>query len=193
MLGGVLWTTYHVALAFRPAGCIAAECDLPGRSFRDAGQLDLILLAAVLLLAGGLTGLVLLARRAGRFGRVGRVGLGASVAGAATIAGGIVFQAIVVCCDFPLQPWFVLPGGLTLVLGLLLVGIALLQARVLPPWVALMLIIGSLTMLGFNDQNDRVVLAVPFGLAWIVVGAVLWSGTAAAHIAQGRRNAGRER
>ena len=31
-------------------------------------------------------------------------------------------------------------------------------------------------MFGFNDQNARVLVAVPFGLAWIAVGAVLCSG-----------------
>jgi hypothetical protein len=30
-------------------------------------------------------------------------------------------------------------------------------------------------MLGFNDQDARALLAVPFGLAWIAVGCALWA------------------
>jgi hypothetical protein len=41
-------------------------------------------------------------------------------------------------------------------------------------------VIGTLAMLGLNDQNVLVLLAVPFDLAWIAAGAVLWPGTAAA-------------
>lgn len=41
---------------------------------------------------------------------------------------------------------------------------------------ALLLVVGSLAMLGFNDQNTQVLLAIPFGIAWMAVGYVLWSG-----------------
>jgi hypothetical protein len=37
------------------------------------------------------------------------------------------------------------------------------------------LIVGSLAMLGFNDQNWQALMAVPNGLAWMAVGYVLWS------------------
>jgi len=179
VLGGVLWIAQNVALAFAPEGCIAAECDLPGRSYREASSGLVVLgLAAVLLIAGGFVGVVRLARRAGRFRRLGHTGLGLSITGVALIAFAIVIQLIVFGGErgFQLWPWFVVPGGLALVLGCLLLGIAILRAQVLPRWVAVLLIIGVLAMLGFNDQNERVLLAVPFGLAWIAVGYVLWSG-----------------
>ncbi len=39
-----------------------------------------------------------------------------------------------------------------------------------------LLIVGSLAMLGFNDQNAQVLLAIPFGVAWMAVGYALWLG-----------------
>jgi ABC-type lipoprotein release transport system permease subunit len=37
-------------------------------------------------------------------------------------------------------------------------------------------VVGSLAMLGFNDQNAQALLAIPNGIAWVAVGYVLWSG-----------------
>jgi hypothetical protein len=31
-------------------------------------------------------------------------------------------------------------------------------------------------MFEFNDQNAQALLAIPFGIAWVAVGYVLWSG-----------------
>ena len=45
----------------------------------------------------------------------------------------------------------------------------------MPRWTAMLLIVGSLAMLGFNDQNWQALMAVPKGLAWVAVGYVLWS------------------
>ncbi|MCA1848221.1 MAG: hypothetical protein LC704_04390, partial [Actinobacteria bacterium] len=55
-------------------------------------------------------------------------------------------------------------------------GLAVLQAKVLPRWAAVLLIVGTLAMLGFNDQNARALMAIPNGIAWVAVGYVLWSG-----------------
>src|SRR5918992_109219 len=54
----------------------------------------------------------------------------------------------------------------------LLLGITILRARVLPLWVAVLCVVGTLAMLGVNDQNAQVFLAIPFGIAWVVVGYV---------------------
>ena len=74
------------------------------------------------------------------------------------------------------MPYFVLPGTLALVVGLLLLSIAILRAGVLPRWVAVLYIVGSLAMLGVNEQTARVLLAMTLGVAWLVIGYVLWSG-----------------
>jgi hypothetical protein len=73
-------------------------------------------------------------------------------------------------------PYFVIPGVLALVVGFVLLGIAVLLAGVLPRWTAVLLVVGSLAMLGFNDQNAQALLAIPNGIAWVAVGYVLWSG-----------------
>jgi hypothetical protein len=74
------------------------------------------------------------------------------------------------------MPYFFIPGGLALVAGFMLLGLAILRARVLPRWTAGLLIVGALAMLGFNDQTAQVLLAIPFGVAWVAVGYALWLG-----------------
>ena len=39
----------------------------------------------------------------------------------------------------------------------------------------MLLIVGALAMLGFNEQTARALMAVPLGVAWAAVGYVLWS------------------
>jgi hypothetical protein len=39
-----------------------------------------------------------------------------------------------------------------------------------------LVIVGALAMLGANEQTARVLLMIPFGVAWVAVGYVLWSG-----------------
>jgi hypothetical protein len=65
---------------------------------------------------------------------------------------------------------------LALVVGFVLLGIAVLRTGVLPRWAAVFLVVGSLAMLGFNDQNAQALLAIPNGIVWVAVGYVLWSG-----------------
>jgi uncharacterized membrane protein YgdD (TMEM256/DUF423 family) len=50
----------------------------------------------------------------------------------------------------------------------LLLGVAVVGAGAL-------LFVGALAMLGFNDQNWQALVAVPFGVAWVVAGYALWS------------------
>jgi hypothetical protein len=177
MLGGLLWIAGAVITALRPEGCIAGECELPGRSMREGNFFDGALsVATVLFIALGVAALVIRARSAGRFGRLGSVGVLASLVGAALLFSALLIQAILFGGDFPYMPLFVLTGGLPLILGMLLLGIAILRAAVLPAWAVVLLIIGTLALLGFNDQNARALMAVPFGIAWLAVGYTLWSG-----------------
>jgi hypothetical protein len=175
MLGGTLWVVGAVLTASKPRGCIGAECAF--RPTREFGAFDAVLaLLAVLLLAVGVAGLVVHARHAGRFGMLGSIGLVAGAVGAALLVVSSLVQAIFFGGDFPLMPLFVIPGVLALVVGFLLLGFAVLWAKVLPRWVAVLLVVGSLAMLGFNDQNTQALMAIPFGIAWVAVGYALWSG-----------------
>jgi hypothetical protein len=145
---------------------------------RQGSPLDAtLLLLAMLLLVVGVVGLVIRAREANRFGRLGKIGMAASAAGVAALIISSLVQAIFFAGDFPLMPYVFVPGGLALVVGLLLLGLAILRAGVLPRWVVALLIVGTLVMLGFNDQNARVLLAIPFGMAWVAMGYTVWSET----------------
>ncbi len=175
-LGGALWIAGAVLTALKPEGCIGDECDLPGRSMREGGVLDAGLsIAGVLLIALGAAAVVSRARASGRLGTVGRVGVIVGLAGVAVLLMAALVQALFYGGDFPSMPLFVLPGGLALVLGFLLLGIAVLRARVLARWAGVLLVVGALAMLGFNDQNAQALLAIPFGIAWVAIGFALRS------------------
>jgi hypothetical protein len=175
MLGGVLWAISAVIHASKPRGCIAEECAF--RPMRETSALDgFPLLLSLLLFAGGVAGLMILARSAGRWGKAGNTGVILCAIGAALVVIASLVQTIFFGGDFPLMPFFVIPSALALVFGLLLLGLAILRARVLPRWAAVLFIVGTLAMLGVNEQTARVLLAIPLGVAWVVVGYVLWSG-----------------
>ncbi len=89
-------------------------------------------------------------------------------------------------CDFGLVPAFIIPGFLAVIAGLLLLGVAVLRAGALPRWAGVLLIVGALAMLGFNDHNWQALMAVPFGVAWVAVGYALWSSEPARRPARAR-------
>jgi hypothetical protein len=174
MLGGTLWSIATVVHASKPRGCIAAECAT--RPMRESDALDSILtLLSVLLFAVGAAGLVALVRSAGRFGRTGNAGAVIGAGGAAVLVIATLIQAIFFGGDLPLMPYFVVPGLLAAVVGFLLASIAILRSGVLPRWVAVLVMVGALAMLGANEQTARVLLMIPFGVAWVAVGYVLWT------------------
>ncbi|MDP9313914.1 MAG: hypothetical protein M3R24_24055 [Chloroflexota bacterium] len=181
-VGGLLWIAHAVMVARMPVGCIAEECLT--RPMRDTTAAAPLFIAAVLFIALGLAALVGRSRSAGRFGGLGCLALGASAAGIVGLLLALLVQTVFFRGDFPLMPNFVIPAGLALVVGFLLLGIAILRSGVLPKWTAALLVIGALAMLGANDQNTRFLLVIPFGLAWIAVGYVLWCGRDTARVQQ---------
>jgi hypothetical protein len=184
MLGGALFVVSAFLISSMPRGCIGDEC--AARPMRETGAAGALLVLALLLVVVGMAGLVIRARNAGRLGLLGKTGAVVAAVGAALPVVGSLVQGFVYDGDYPLMPYFVIPGVLALVVGFVLLGIAVLLAGVLPRWAAALLVVGSLAMLGFNDQNAQALLALPNGIAWIAVGYVLWSGE------PGQRNA-RER
>jgi hypothetical protein len=174
MLGGALFVVSAVVIASMPRGCIGDEC--ASRPMRETGVAGALLMLALLLVVIGAAGLVIQARDAGRLGRLGKTGIVLGAVGAALPVIGSLIQGILFDGDYPLMPYFVIPGVLALVVGFVLLGLAVLQAKVLPRWAAVLLIVGTLAMLGFNDQNARALMAIPFGISWVAVGYVLWSG-----------------
>ena len=142
-----------------------------------------LLLAAVLVLAAGIVGLVSRVRAAGRLGKIGRVGLIASAAGLGTVLVAGLVQALLVDGDFRAMPYFVIPAALAVVIGFVLLGVAILRSGVLPRWAGALLVVGAVALLGMNEQNTQVLLAIPFGVAWAVIGALLWTRRGAARSA----------
>jgi uncharacterized membrane protein YqjE len=107
-------------------------------------------------------------------GRFGRLGVTSVVVGA--VAAMLLFIGTVLNTqNSSLVPLFIIPGLLALIVGFVLLSVAVLRAGVLPRWAAILLVVGSLAMLGFNDQNWQALMAVPNGLAWMAVGYVLWA------------------
>ncbi len=174
MLGGALFVVSALIIASMPRGCIGEEC--AARPMRETGAAGALLTLALLLVVMGAAGLVIRARNAGRFGTLARTGIVVAAVGAALPVLGSLVQGILFDGDYPYMPYFVIPGVLALVVGFLLLGISVLRAGVLPRWAAALLMVGTLAMLGFNDQNALALMAIPNGIGWMAVGYVLWSG-----------------
>jgi len=63
-------------------------------------------------------------------------------------------------------------GVLALVSGSLLVSVGLVRTRIQPPWIGVLLFVGTLAFLGFNEISPWT--AVAYGLAWVVLGRDLY-------------------
>jgi hypothetical protein len=177
VLGGALWVACVVVHSLRPRGCVAAECAI--RPMRDSGALEAgLALCAALLLMAALAGLLRHTRRTHALGRHGETGVRVGGAGLGLLLAAGITQSVV-GPSFRWMPYLVAPGMLAVAMGFLLVGVALLRARVVPGWVGALLVLGSVATLGSNEQTSLVLLLVPVGVAWMAVGYALWSrGTA---------------
>src|SRR5215217_5616744 len=84
------------------------------------------------------------------------------------------------------------PVGLLIVMvGLVLYGVATLQARVLPRWCGVGLIVGVPVLIGISvvsEEYGEMLGGILFGLLWLALGYILWSesGAAAGHPARAR-------
>jgi hypothetical protein len=105
-----------------------------------------------------------------------KAGLLFTLVGAAALTAAIFVQAVFYGGDFPAMPTFVIPGAAAMATGVLLVGLAVLTLA--PRCVGGLLVSGAVAFLAANDQDARVMLYIPFGLARFALGRVLWSGTA---------------
>ncbi len=95
--------------------------------------------------------------------------------GAAMLAGGVVANAAL-AGDSPL--WWLHDtdtlGRLVPVAGAFVAGLGVVRSRQPARWVGAVLVVGAVVALPFNAQDDRVLLSIPLGLAWVVTG-VWWA------------------
>jgi hypothetical protein len=159
MVGGVLWVVVFVLFALRPSG---PELQPPYRSFEGLG---VAVVLSLLLIVVGLVGFH--TRSRGAYGGLGTAGFVLALVGAAL--------SIVSVGSWPL----ILIGSYALMLGSLLVGAAAFGARTLPRWGTAVLMVGSAAFFVFNTETTAAWFALPYGVAWIAVGYLLWYGTAA--------------
>lgn len=168
--GGVLWSLFAVLASTKPLGCVGATCIQ--RPMRETTDLAPLMLGAVVLLLVGFVGLLVFARREGRFGKTMRAGAWLASLGAAVLAVALAIQALFYAGDFPAMPAFVIPAAAMLGLGILLIGIAV--TTLMPSWVGRLVAASAVAFAFANDQDARVLLYVPFGLAWMAMGWILW-------------------
>jgi hypothetical protein len=153
MLGGVVWLILGLSNVF---GYLQA---IPGRE-------DVVLLiVALLLTAAGLVGLHALQR--GRQGLLGQAGLYIAVVSLlARALGAGVYLAGSSALAWVSYPW----GTIGMLVGFVTYGVATMQARVLPLWYGLALIVSVPISLPLAAYGTAV-----FGLIMGVLGYALWS------------------
>jgi hypothetical protein len=153
MVGGVVWLVLGLLRVFD-----YQQQAIPGRE-------DVVLLAlALLLTAAGLVGLHALQEES--YGLLGRAGLYIAIA---SLAARFLRDVLFLAGSSALQ-WIVWPSILGLLVGLVLMGIATLRARVLPRWYGLALIVSLPVSLPLVKYGT-----VLFGLILVVLGYALWS------------------
>ena len=157
MAGGVLWMVVFTLFALRPSG--------PGISppYRSFEGLYLPNVVSVALIAAGIVALHVRLRNL--YSWWGTVGFVLALVGACVL---VVSGAS--------WPWE-LVGASGVLLGSLLMGVAALMVVNAPlRWGAIALIVGTLAFFLYNTETARAWFALGYGVAWVVVGYLLWSG-----------------
>ena len=171
LIGGLAWIAFAILANAKPVGCVGAECAT--RLMRDTGDIDMLLLTGALLISGSLLALALQARGANRSSTLWRIG-----AASATIASIGLLGASVAAPDSDVA-WtlVVFPSMVALVLGLAVSGIGIARAKALPPVAGVLISVSALALFGANDQDARVLLCIPIGLAVIATGLLALRAT----------------
>lgn len=177
-IGGLLLVPYAILMNLKLRGCIADEC--VGQSYREAGPLEAaVILAALGLLGAALIGLYRMHRFEGQGARVVRISALTAVASLLIGILGAGIMGIFFRSDSSLLYFFVtLPAILLAMLAFAVLGAGLMRSRVMPIWSGATLLLTSLLLFAFNDQNERVLLIIPFGVSWMVLGGLLWFSAA---------------
>jgi hypothetical protein len=169
-IGGVAWVVACFVHNSLPQGCIDEQC--AGRDMRGSSPVatTLFVVAGLMLAISGI-GLLLLAHQRRRVGRLGALAATTAALGLLLLGGAGVMSAV--DNDWNGMPGLVIPGIFLLAVGLVLVAWVVLRARVVPAPLAALLVVTAVLLPFANEQTSRILLAVPFGIAWLVLGVVL--------------------
>ncbi len=152
MLGGVVWIIY-------------ALLGLAGGDLEESNPLDILIIIAWLLQVIGLVGFHTLQKR--NYGRIGQGGVYTFIVGAPTQALGLL---LLLAGSETLSELLIGVGGVSILIGLVLYGAATLQARVLPRWCGIALIVSLPVTILLGAYGG-----ILFGVVWIALGYVLWT------------------
>jgi hypothetical protein len=167
LVSGVLWIVgglLHLAYPQDPPGALGHFLNYLGTAIFSGAYLGML---------GGLVGLH--ARQVESYGRLGTVGFFLAFAGAALAfvgqaTSGIFPQNGALGWLFSDPGYAFLAGILLMSLGLVLLGVATLRARVLPRWCG----IGLVVLVVFSALGAYGGF-VALGLIWLALGYALWS------------------
>ncbi|WP_457191192.1 hypothetical protein [Nocardioides sp. P5_E3] len=174
VFGGVAWMGACLELASLPEGCVGDECvTQPQRDWSTLAT-SLSFLGFGLMAASAI-GMLLLALRAsgGRRSRLARAAALVGAAGVALLVTAGVLAALGVRFMDDAMPGFVVPGLALCVVSAVLTAWLVVQTRVLPLWVGVVLAVAAAVALGANEQKDTILVGVPLGAAWLLAGVVL--------------------
>ena len=161
MLGGVFWAVW--------SNLFRVSFEAAGGPFSDG-----LLMFAALLTLGGLAGLHAL--QGGNYGSIGRAGFYTAAVGLLVQALAALFLLMGSDAWEGTLLWVVVPvGSLIVLIGSVIYGAATLEARVLARWCGLGLIVVPPIAFYMNGKLFYGSLAL-FGMLWVALGYVLWSG-----------------
>lgn len=126
--------------------------------------------AGFLLIAITGVALLLLARRTEASRRLLRVGAVCGATGAALAGAGLLLNRVVFDDEFRYMPAFAWSGMGLVAIGVVLLALAALRARLLPPPLATFVITSAVLLVASNEQTQLAWLSLPFGIAWLLVG-----------------------
>ncbi len=163
ILGGVLWIVVWAIEGARPVA-------RPGGYREGWESFNVWSGVALMLTMIGLTGAYL--RQVRRIGWIGHARFALPWIGVTLMGAGRLGQTLETG-----NAWIlVIPGTFAMTIGIIVFGIATLQAKVLPPGAGLLLLAAALMLFLVDPENRRAFLALPYGAAWLWIGYVLWSG-----------------
>jgi hypothetical protein len=141
---------------------------------RDTGDIDILLLTGAALIPGALLAMALQARDDSRSSKLWRIGAAGAVIASIALVG-----ASIAAPDSDAAWWLVVfPSMVALVLGIAVSGIGIASGEALPRAAGVLMAVSALAVFGANDQDTRVLLCSPMGLAAIATGILALRDTA---------------